>query len=207
MEDGTNKTTVLTKEECIKLRKELLGEEEINFQTFIKNRLTELNLQQKHLADMCNVSDKTISKWCSGRGLPDIMMIPVLAETLDVSIHAITNSIFGIRDYYTVDDLTSRAILDGVIKEKNEFPDADCIAGAFIGKSEYNLYLLLKHIYKTNGVEYTINDFLKSDEFRRICSIKRIAVLQKVFMWFQNVKTYNWDKERDFEFRKEVKLK
>lgn len=207
MEDGTNKTTVLTKEECIKLRKELLGEEEINFQTFIKNRLTELNLQQKNLADMCNVSDKTISKWCSGRGLPDIMMIPVLAETLDVSIHAITNSIFGIRDYYAVDDLTSRAILDGVIKEKNEFPDADCIAGAFIGKSEYNLYLLLKHIYKTNGVEYTINDFLKSDEFRRICSIKRIAVLQKVFMWFQNVKTYNWDKERDFEFRKEVKLK
>lgn len=207
MEDGTNKTTVLTKEECIKLRKELLGEEEINFQTFIKNRLTELNLQQKHLADMCNVSDKTVSKWCSGRGLPDIMTIPILAEALDVSIHTITNSIFGIRDYYTVKDLTSRTILDGVIKEKNEFPDADCIAGAFIGKSEYNLYLLLKHIYKTNGVEYTINDFLNNDEFRRICSIKRIAVLQKVFMWFQNVKIYDWDKERDFEFRKEVKVK
>ena len=99
MEDGTNKTSVLTKEECIKLRKELLGEEEINFHTFLKKRLIELNLQQKHLADMCNVSDKTISKWCSGRGLPDIMMIPVLAETLDVSIHTITNSIFGIRDY------------------------------------------------------------------------------------------------------------
>ena len=135
------------------------------------------------------------------------MMIPVLAETLDVSIHAITNSIFGIRDYYTVDDLTSKAILDGVIKEKNEFPDANCIAGSFIGKSEYNLYLLLKHIYKTNGVEYTINDFLKSDEFRWICSIKRIAVLQKVFMWFQNVKTYDWDKERELEFKKEVKQK
>lgn len=207
MEDGTNKTSVLTKEECIKLRKELLGEEEINFHTFLKKRLIELNLQQKHLADMCNVSDKTISKWCSGRGLPDIMMIPVLAETLDVSIHAITNSIFGIRDYYTVDDLTSKAILDGVIKEKNEFPDADCIAGAFIGKSEYNLYLLLKHIYKTNGVEYTINNFLNSDEFRRICSAKRMAVLKKAIMWFQNAKTHNWYKERDFEFRKEVKQK
>lgn len=207
MEDGTNKTSVLTKEECIKLRKELLGEEEINFHTFLKKRLIELNLQQKHLADMCNVSDKTISKWCSGRGLPDIMMIPVLAETLDVSIHAITNSIFGIRDYYTVDDLTSKAILDGVIKEKNEFPDANCIAGSFIGKSEYNLYLLLKHIYKTNGVEYTINNFLNSDEFRRICSAKRMAVLKKAIMWFQNAKTHNWYKERDFEFRKEVKQK
>lgn len=207
MEDGTNKTSVLTKEECIKLRKELLGEEEINFHTFLKKRLIELNLQQKHLADMCNVSDKTISKWCSGRGLPDIMMIPVLAETLDVSIHAIINSIFWIRDYYTVDDLTLRAILDGVIKEKNEFPNADCIAGAFIGKSEYNLYLLLKHIYKTNGVEYTINNFLNSDEFRRICSAKRMAVLKKAIMCFQNAKTHNWYKERDFEFRKEVKQK
>lgn len=207
MGNNTNKTTVLEKENLVKLRKELLGEEEINFQTFIKNRLTELNLQQKHLADMCNVSDKTISKWCSGRGIPDIMMIPILAEALDVSTHTITNSIFGIRDYYTVKDLTSRAILDGAIKEKNKFPDADCIAGAFIGKSEYNLYLLLKHIYKTNGVEYTINDFLNSDEFRRICSIKRIAVLQKVFMWFQNVKTYDWDKERELEFKKEVKQK
>ena len=191
MEDGTNKTTVLTKEECIKLRKELLGEEEINFHTFIKNRLTELNLQQKHLADMCNVSDKTISKWCSGRGFPDIMIIPILAEALDVSTHAITNSFFGIRDYYTIDDLTSRAILDGVIKEKNEFPDADCIAGAFIGKSEYNLYLLLKQIYKTNGVEYTINNFLNSDEFRRICLAKRMAVLKKATMWFQNAKAHN----------------
>ena len=207
MEDGTNKTSVLTKEECIKLRKELLGEEEINFHTFLKKRLIELNLQQKHLADMCNVSDKTISKWCSGRGLPDIMMIPVLAETLDVSIHAITNSIFGIRDYYTVKDLTSRAILDGAIKEKNEFPDANCIAGSFIGKSEYNLYLLLKHIYKTNGVEYTINNFLNSDEFRRICSAKRMAVLKKAIMWFQNAKTHNWYKERDFEFKKGVKQK
>ena len=62
MGNNTNKTTVLEKENLVKLRKELLGEEEINFQTFIKNRLTELNLQQKHLADMCNVSDKTISK-------------------------------------------------------------------------------------------------------------------------------------------------
>lgn len=205
MRNNTNKTTVLEKEDLVKLRKELLGEEEINFHTFLKKRLVELNLQQKHIANMCNVSDKTISKWCSGRGLPDIMTIPILAEALDVSIHTITNSIFGIRDYYTVNDLTSRTILDGVIKEKNEFPDADCIAGAFIGKSEYNLYLLLKHIYKTNGVEYTINDFLNSDEFRRICLTKRMAVLKKATMWFQNAKIHNWNKERDFEFRKEVR--
>lgn len=153
MGNNTNKTTVLEKEDLVKLRKELLGEEEINFHTFLKKRLVELNLQQKHIANMCNVSDKTISKWCSGRGLPDIMTIPILAEALDVSIHTITNSIFGIRDYYTVDNLTSRTILDGAIKEKNEFPDADCIAGAFIGKSEYNLYLLLKHIFEPPTTE------------------------------------------------------
>ena len=118
MGNNTNKTTVLAKEDLVKLRKELLGEEEINFHTFLKKRLIELNLQQKHLADMCNVSDKTISKWCSGRGIPDIMVIPILAEALDVSTHAITNSIFGIRDYYTVKDLTSIKSICFEINEK-----------------------------------------------------------------------------------------
>ena len=41
MGNNTNKTTVLAKEDLVKLRKELLGEEEINFHTFLKKRLIE----------------------------------------------------------------------------------------------------------------------------------------------------------------------
>jgi DNA-binding XRE family transcriptional regulator len=43
-------------------------------------------LTQKQLAELLAVSDKTISKWETQKGLPDITLIKPLAETLGVSI-------------------------------------------------------------------------------------------------------------------------
>lgn len=44
------------------------------------------NLTQTQLAEKLNVSDKAVSKWESGRGYPELTMLPLLAETLGVSI-------------------------------------------------------------------------------------------------------------------------
>ncbi len=41
---------------------------------------------QKQLAELLMVSDKAVSKWESGRGLPDISLIEPLAKTLGVSL-------------------------------------------------------------------------------------------------------------------------
>ncbi len=46
-----------------------------------KKRLT-----QKELAELLSVSDKTISKWETGRGLPDISLLEPLAAALGVSL-------------------------------------------------------------------------------------------------------------------------
>ena len=46
-----------------------------------KRRLT-----QRDLAQRLNVSDKTISKWETGRGLPDITLLEPLAGALSVSV-------------------------------------------------------------------------------------------------------------------------
>jgi len=43
-------------------------------------------MTQTKLADMLGVSDKTVSKWETGRGYPDIAMIEPLAKTLGVSV-------------------------------------------------------------------------------------------------------------------------
>lgn len=43
-------------------------------------------LTQKELAEKLMVSDKTVSKWETGRGLPDIGIIEDLAGVLGVSI-------------------------------------------------------------------------------------------------------------------------
>lgn len=44
------------------------------------------NLTQRQLADLLCVSDKTISKWETGRGLPDISLLSPLAEALHISV-------------------------------------------------------------------------------------------------------------------------
>ena len=46
----------------------------------------EKNMTQKQLADLMNISDKTISKWERGLGCPDISLIPDLAQIFGVNI-------------------------------------------------------------------------------------------------------------------------
>lgn len=52
----------------------------------IKELREKQQLTQKELADRINVSDKTISKWETEKGLPDISVIEDLAKALGASI-------------------------------------------------------------------------------------------------------------------------
>lgn len=47
----------------------------------IKNNMTQLKL-----ANLLNLSEKTISKWETGRGMPDITNLSLLAKVLNVSV-------------------------------------------------------------------------------------------------------------------------
>ena len=44
------------------------------------------NYTQKQLADAISVSDKTVSKWETDRGLPDVTLLEPLAKALQVSV-------------------------------------------------------------------------------------------------------------------------
>lgn len=48
-------------------------------------------LLQKELAEKLNVTVKTISKWETGNGYPDITQLPILSELFEVSIEYILN--------------------------------------------------------------------------------------------------------------------
>ena len=43
-------------------------------------------LTQKELAERLHVTDKAVSKWETGRGFPDIKVLPVLAAELGISL-------------------------------------------------------------------------------------------------------------------------
>ncbi|MDO5519848.1 MAG: helix-turn-helix domain-containing protein [bacterium] len=54
--------------------------------TTIKTLREQKGYTQKQLADLLLVSDKTISKWETGKGLPDLSLIEPLAKALSVSV-------------------------------------------------------------------------------------------------------------------------
>lgn len=54
---------------------------------FISQTRKSLNMTQKELAEMIDVTDKTISKWECGNGLPDITRLKPLCEALNINVN------------------------------------------------------------------------------------------------------------------------
>lgn len=57
----------------------------------IKSLREKKNMTQKELAEKLYVSEKTISKWETGNGFPDISILEDLAKALDISIIELLN--------------------------------------------------------------------------------------------------------------------
>ena len=54
--------------------------------TFIATLRKEKNMTQKVLADKLGVSDRAVSKWENGRGLPDVAFMKQLCKILDITV-------------------------------------------------------------------------------------------------------------------------
>ncbi len=67
---------------------------------FILKLRKEKNMTQQELANMLGVSDKTISKWETGRGMPDLFLMKPLCDALDISINELlTGDLIDKKDY------------------------------------------------------------------------------------------------------------
>ena len=58
---------------------------------FISSKRREKELTQKELAEKLGVTDKAVSKWETGRGLPDVSVLEDLSKELEVSVSEILN--------------------------------------------------------------------------------------------------------------------
>lgn len=54
---------------------------------FIADTRKERNMTQQQLADALSISNKTVSKWECGRGLPEVSLILPLCETLQITVN------------------------------------------------------------------------------------------------------------------------
>ena len=58
---------------------------------FVAELRKEKKMTQEELAEKMGVTDKSISRWENGKTMPDLSMIPILAEILDVEISELLN--------------------------------------------------------------------------------------------------------------------
>lgn len=58
---------------------------------FITNERKVKKLTQAKLAEKLYVSEKTISKWENGNGIPETALLPLLCKTLDISVNELLN--------------------------------------------------------------------------------------------------------------------
>lgn len=61
--------------------------DQIAIGNFIKALRKEKSLTQRELAEMLNISEKTVSKWETGSGLPEVSLMLPLCELLEISVN------------------------------------------------------------------------------------------------------------------------
>lgn len=54
---------------------------------FIKSVRTEKALTQREIAEALNISEKTVSKWETGKGLPEVSLMLPLCKILDINVN------------------------------------------------------------------------------------------------------------------------
>ncbi len=78
---------------------------------FIKELRSELNMTQKDLACAINCTDKAISRWETGRGIPEVSMLIPLSKTLGVSVNELLmGERFNLVSSQTAEEKSAEAI-------------------------------------------------------------------------------------------------
>ena len=138
------------------------------------------NLTQKELADRIGVSDKTVSKWETGKGLPDIPLLEPVAGALGVSVSELLSGEFRVNTNRAGNMLRSKFYVCpvcgnvihavgqgsfhccGVLLPPLEAEEPDKDHGISIEKMEDDWYITMDHPM-TKGHHITFFDYVTSD--------------------------------------------
>ena len=75
---------------------------------FIADTRKQSGLTQKELAERMGISDKTISKWECGNGIPDITYLESLCEALNINVNELLS---GKHTKYEIIDFVHKTII------------------------------------------------------------------------------------------------
>ncbi len=87
----------------------------MDFSKILKQERKKQNLTQFELAELLNVSDKTISSWENGRSYPDVIMLKSIANVLKIDVTLLLNA----EDFNPdVKDIDKESLKENHLKEK-----------------------------------------------------------------------------------------
>ena len=64
----------------------------------IRDLRMKMGMTQKALADLMNISDKTVSKWERGLGLPDVSLLVELSDIFGIKVDTLLTGRMNIND-------------------------------------------------------------------------------------------------------------
>ena len=134
---------------------------------FIKEKRVSLGLTQKELANNLNITDKAISKWETGLGLPDISLLEPLSNILGVTVTEILNG-NDIEDTIKLSD-ADNYIIESINYSKNRYKNTINKIITFLIIFIFLLLIILNiiNIYNQNK-KYDLNDIINQDAYQKM---------------------------------------
>ncbi len=124
---------------------------------FITDERKAKDLTQTKLAEKLYVSEKTISKWENGKGVPDTSILPKLCEIFEVSINELLNGERIEKENYT--DKAEKALLE-IQRAKEEGDKRLLVAGIVILVLSMMIFLSLTFLASYLEMEYWLRVLL-----------------------------------------------
>ena len=97
---------------------------------FIKAIRKEKSLTQREVAEKLNISEKTVSKWETGNGLPEVSLMLPLCELLEISVNELlSGERLDEKRYYKKAEQNMMSLMEEKAEAKKKLVIAAIIAG------------------------------------------------------------------------------
>ena len=119
---------------------------------FIAQKRKEQNLTQEQLAQRLDISNKTVSKWETGKCMPDYSIIELLCKELKTTLAELMN---GEEDEKSIHTYDNEQVLE-IISEMQDLKNTKTIIIGFLLIIMGSVMLALSHIFGGTAIQ----DFL-----------------------------------------------